>query len=79
MMGPTSKQLTIEEYASLLKVANTNAVLKPSPVIPVEHSARLIELGYVADVAGRLRMTGTGRYRVAVGENQGRPAPKGVD
>ena len=69
MMAPTSKKLTIEEYASLLKVANTNAVLKPSPVIPVEHSARLIELGYIAYLAGRLRMTDTGRYRVTTGEN----------
>jgi hypothetical protein len=78
-MAPGSKKLTIEEFASLLKVANANAVLKPSPVIPVEHSVRLIELGYVADLAGRLRMTDTGRYRVVAGENQGWPAPKVVD
>ena len=68
-MARTSKKLTREEFASLLKVANTNAVLQPPAVILAEHSTRLIALGYMADLAGRLRMTTTGRHRVAAEEN----------
>lgn len=73
MMAPT---LTSEEFVSLLKVANTSAVLEPPAVIPAEHSARLIGLGYVADLAGRLRMTTTGRHRVGAEENQKSAAPE---
>jgi hypothetical protein len=62
-----AKLLTREEFASLLTVGNTCAVLEPPAVIPAEHSARLIELGYMADLAGRLRMTTPGRQRIAVG------------
>jgi DnaJ-class molecular chaperone len=38
-----------------------------APVIPVEHSARLIALGYVTDIANRLRMTTPGRAMMASG------------
>jgi hypothetical protein len=58
-----SKMLTREEFASLLTVGNTCAVLEPPAVIPADHSARLIALGYMADLEGRLRMTTTGRAR----------------
>jgi hypothetical protein len=34
-------------------------------VIPSDHSARLIALGYMADLSGRLRMTTSGRRRIA--------------
>jgi hypothetical protein len=78
MMALTSKKLTREEFASLLKVANTSAVLDPPAVIPAEHSVRLIGLGYMADLAGRLRMTTVGRQRIAAEENQNRPVPKAV-
>jgi hypothetical protein len=63
-MVPKSKMLTREEVASLLIVGNTCAVLEPPAVIPVEHSARLIALGYMVDLAGRLRMTTPGRLRI---------------
>jgi len=76
IMASASKKLIREELASLLKVANTSAVLEPPAVIPAEHSARLIELGYMADLAGRLRMTSVGRQRIAAEENQNRPLPK---
>jgi hypothetical protein len=33
-------------------------------VIPADDSARLIALGYMADLEGRLRMTMTGRARI---------------
>jgi hypothetical protein len=65
MMVSKSKMLTCEEFASLLTVGNTSAVLEPPAVIPAEHSARLIVLGYMADLAGRLRMTTAGRARIA--------------
>ena len=66
-MVPKSKKLTREEFASLLTVGNTSAVLEPPAVIPAEHSARLIALGYMADLSGRLRMTTAGRVRIAAG------------
>jgi hypothetical protein len=65
MMVPKSKKLTREEFASLLTVGNTSAVLEPPAVIPAAHSARLIALGYMADLSGRLRMTTPGRARIA--------------
>jgi hypothetical protein len=79
MMATTSRKLTREEFASLLKVANTSAVLQPPAVIPAEHSVQLIGLGYMVDLSGRLRMTTTGRHRIAVEENQNRPVPKAVN
>jgi hypothetical protein len=66
LMVPKSKKLTREEFASLLKVGNTT-VLEPPAVIPAEHSARLIGLGYMMDLSGRLRMTTPGRSRIAAG------------
>ena len=65
-MVSKSKLLTREEFASLLTVGNTT-LLEPPAVIPAKYSARLIELGYMADVAGRLRMTTPGRARIAAG------------
>ena len=56
--------LTPAEFASLLTVGNTCAVREPPAVIPAEHSARLIELGYMVDLEGRLRMTSNGRIRI---------------
>jgi hypothetical protein len=62
-----TKVLTGEEFVSLLLVGNTCAVTEPPTLIPAEHRARLIELGYLADLAGRLRMTTPGRHRIAAG------------
>ena len=74
MMVSKSKNLTRKEFASLLKVGNTCAVREPPAVIPAEHSARLMALGYMVDLSGRLRMTSPGRRRIAAGfEN--RPLP----
>ena len=58
--------LTNEEFASLFAVGHTTVNDRPA-VIPAEHSARLIALGYMADIAGRLRLTTPGRNRIAVG------------
>jgi hypothetical protein len=66
-MASKSKMLTREEFASLLTVGNTCAVLESPAVIPAEHSARLIALGYMAELLGRLRMTTPGRSRIAAG------------
>jgi hypothetical protein len=77
-MASELNNLTREEFASLLKVANTNAVLEPPALISAEHSARLIGLGYMADLAGRLRMTFAGRHMIAAVENQNRRVPKAV-
>jgi hypothetical protein len=65
--------LTREEFASLLTVGRC-AVFEPPAIIPAKHSGRLIALGYVADITGRLRMTSPGRRRIEAGfEN--RPLP----
>jgi hypothetical protein len=62
-----SKTLTRHEFASLLKVGNTCAASEPPAEIPAHHSALLIDLGYMADLVGRLRMTTPGRQRIAAG------------
>ena len=63
------KKLTREEFASLLKVGNCS-VIDPPATIPVKHSAKLIALGYMLYLKGRLRMTTPGRQRIAVGPKQ---------
>jgi hypothetical protein len=63
----TYEKLTHEEFASLLTVGNAT-VRSSAPAIPAEHSARLIELGYMAYLAGRLRMTTLGRVRIYAGQ-----------
>jgi hypothetical protein len=67
MVSRGKKMLVPEEFASLLAVGNTpvNATV---PEIPAEHSARLIALGYMADLEGRLRMTTPGRIRIYAGQ-----------
>jgi hypothetical protein len=62
-----AKILTDEEFASLLAVGNA-AVNSPAPAIPAAHSARLIALGYMVHLAGRLRMTTPGRIRIYAGQ-----------
>jgi hypothetical protein len=65
------KMLTREEFVSLLLVGNTCAVLEQPALIPDEHSIRLIALGYMVDLSGRLRMTTPGRHRIAAGFENG--------
>jgi hypothetical protein len=67
MMAPKSEMLTREEFASLVTVGKTSAVFEPPAVIPVDHSTKLIGLGYMVDLVGRLRMTTPGRQRIAAG------------
>jgi hypothetical protein len=61
------ESLTREEFASLLTVGNA-AVNSSAPAIPAAHSARLIAMGYMAELKGRLRVTTTGRYRIYAGQ-----------
>jgi hypothetical protein len=73
-MASESKVLTREEFASLLTVGNWS-VIDPPAAIPTQHSTRLIGLGYMVDIADRLRMTTPGRQRIAAGlENESKPA-----
>ena len=65
IMASSSNMLTREEFASLLTVGSVAAVLDPLVAIPAEHSARLVGLGYMVDLAGKLRMTMHGRRRIA--------------
>jgi hypothetical protein len=58
--------LTHEEF-SLLLLIGTPSTYGSAAVIPAEHKARLIALGYIADVQGRLRVTTPGRMRLADG------------
>jgi hypothetical protein len=66
-LGMASETLSPEEFASLLTVGNA-PVHGPAPAIPAAHRARLIELGYMADIADRLRMTTPGRFRIYAGQ-----------
>jgi hypothetical protein len=65
-MKADSNLLTSEEFSSLVLVGNT-LPSHPPALVPAEHSARLIALGYMTDLAGRLRMTTPGRIRIAAG------------
>ena len=62
-----SEILSPAEFASLSLIANTPPNGSP-PAIPATHSARLIALGYMADLKGRLRMTTPGRMRIYAGQ-----------
>jgi hypothetical protein len=64
----THEKLTHEEFASLLTVGNAT-ILSSAPAIPAEHSARLIALGYMVHLEGRLRMTTIGRVRIYAGNS----------
>jgi hypothetical protein len=66
-MAVEANNVTVREFASLLAVGNTSAVLDPPAAIPSEHRAKLIKLGYMTDLEDRLRMTTTGRIRIASG------------
>jgi len=70
-MGPAGMPSPdfVQPRLSLLKVGNCS-VIDPSATIPVKHSAKLIALGYMVDLKGRLRMTTPGRQRIAVGPKQ---------
>jgi hypothetical protein len=77
-MASEPKMLTCEEFASLLTVGRC-AVFEPPVVIPTEHSDRLIALGYIADIAGKFRMTTPGRRRIDAGfENRRRRRSAGL-
>lgn len=65
-MASETEMLTDEEFASLLVVGNV-PVNGPAPLIPAAHSDRLIALGYMVHLAGRLRMTTNGRVRIYAG------------
>jgi hypothetical protein len=67
LLGMTAEILSPEEFASLILIGNAPVHGSP-PVIPAAHSTRLIVLGYMADLDGRLRMTTTGRMRVYAGQ-----------
>ena len=61
--------LTHEEFSSLRLIGTPSTYGAPT-AIPPEHSARLIALGYMADIQGKLRMTTPGRIRLAAGTKQ---------
>ena len=61
------KTLTREEFVSLLIVGNSCAIIEVPAVIPAEHTARLIALGYMAYLSDRLWMTKSGKSRIATG------------
>ena len=62
-MVSKTKPLSPEEFASLLTVANTPVFSSPA-MIPAAHSKRLIAMGYMVHLSGRLRMTTPGRMRI---------------
>jgi hypothetical protein len=75
-MGLSSELLSHEEFASLLIVGKTSAAVDRPAVISPDHCAKLIALGYMVDLEGRLRMTTPGRQRIRAGFED-RPVPDG--
>jgi hypothetical protein len=69
VMTSDAEVLTPEEFASLLRVADLSAFRNAPAVIPADHSDRLIALGYMVDLEGRLRMTTQGRIRTYAGHS----------
>ena len=61
-MAPSAPTLTREEFVSLRDGAK--GLMHR---IPFEHKARLIELGYIEEVHGGIRLTAAGRMRIAEG------------
>src|SRR5258707_14937627 len=61
-MAPAAPTLTREEFVSLRDGAK--GLMHR---IPFEHKARLIELGYIEEVHGGIRLTAAGRRRSAEG------------
>jgi hypothetical protein len=55
--------LTCEEFVSL-----RNGAKGLMHRMPAEHKTRLIELGYIEEVSGGLRLTSFGRMRIAEGK-----------
>jgi hypothetical protein len=70
VMALEAQMLTTEEFASLLTVGNA-PVNSSAFTIPAAHSARLIALGYMVDLAGKLRVTTPGRIRIYAGQLAG--------
>jgi hypothetical protein len=66
-MASEPTALTPPEFASLLAVGSV-PVNGSVPAIPTAHSARLIALGYMAAIQGRLRMTTPGRHLMYAGQ-----------
>jgi hypothetical protein len=63
MAESLSAPLTREEFVSLRDGAK--GLMHR---MPAEHKIRLIELGYIEEVLGGLRLTGFGRMRIAEGK-----------
>jgi hypothetical protein len=59
-----SAPLTHEEFVSLRDCAKGLM----HHTIPAEHKDRLIQLGYIHELSGGLRLTNAGRLRIAKGE-----------
>jgi hypothetical protein len=66
-MARKTDALTAEEFASLLVVGNVPPNGR-APIIPAAHRDRLIALGYMVFLSGRLRMTTNGRVRIYAGQ-----------
>jgi len=63
-MAPAPPSLIYEEFVSLRDCAKGLT----HRAIPVEHKDRLIQLGYIQELSGGLRLTNAGRLRIAEGK-----------
>jgi len=64
-----SAPLTHEEFVSLRDCAKGLM----HRTIPAEHKDRLIQLGYIQELSGGLRLTNAGRLRIAEGKTDKHP------
>jgi hypothetical protein len=62
--GLSAPPLTHEEFVSLRDCAKGLM----HRTIPAEHKDRLIQLGYIQELSGGLRLTNAGRQRIAEGK-----------
>jgi hypothetical protein len=66
-MVSKSKPLTREEFVSLLVIGNPTPIADLTAVIPAQYRARLVALGLIADLSGKLQTTTLGGSRIAAG------------
>jgi hypothetical protein len=67
-MVSKAKTVTLKSSLPCSGSLDLSAFRNAPAVIPADHSARLIVLGYMVDLEGRLRMTTQRRIRIYAGQ-----------
>lgn len=70
MTTKSPTRLRKEEFISLLAIGNLSPINAGPLEIPAEHQTRLIELGFIVDLLGRLRVTSLGSALLSTREQR---------